>query len=174
MSETFRMRKLRLRRVDLVDRGAQPDAHVMLFKRRDDGAGDGGELEALVAKHRASGVSRADAVERVLDERPDLYRSDHAVSAPVVKAVARVETLRDRITAHIEALARTSLSQSAEPASRSAVAEAVARLLEEPLFAELAGLASSSWAVLPVDVAARELRALHLDSVDGPLDTLGL
>lgn len=44
------MRKLRVNRVDLVDAGAQPDAHVALFKRRDDGPADRPVRVVAIAK----------------------------------------------------------------------------------------------------------------------------
>ncbi len=71
-----RLRRLRVDRVDLVDQGAQPDAHIALFKRKPDVDDAKAELERLVASVRAADprISHAEAVAKALGQRPDLFR----------------------------------------------------------------------------------------------------
>lgn len=165
-----RLRKLRVDRVDLVPEGAQPDAAILIAKARD-------EFEAEVAKHMTGTVSRPVAVAKALDARPDLYEQARAAggtTARVVKIDGRPTTLRERITAHVEGEARSLVSKSAGVATRTAVAGAVVKLLDDPGLAELAALGSMPQAVLPVEVAVKQLRAFGLVSVDAALARLGL
>lgn len=59
-----KLKRLKIERVDLVDKGANPEAHIVFFKR---------EVE-LSATEQLMALAKRQGIERAAAEHPDLYR----------------------------------------------------------------------------------------------------
>jgi hypothetical protein len=108
-----RLYDLRITRVDLVDAGDNPGAHVTLFKRRHGGNGGamtaGMEIQTQVHELMESeGITRMAAYRRVTGEQPELYKR-HArerAEAPTPRAQRVVKDRIQHTTAYDTAVAK--------------------------------------------------------------------